>query len=193
MHDNWMLHRDLKASNLLLSHGGILKIADFGLARDYGSPLKPYTPVVVTLWYRSPELLLGIKKYSTAIDMWSVGCLFGEFLQMKPLFQGKSEYQQLTLIFQLMGIPTEKRWPGYKQLPLSSKMKFDGPDGSQLKKRFMKSITERNFDKTKYRVSKSNRVFEFLKFLNVNCLITELSIVYQFFTTSYLLKLSSSY
>merc|ERR1712179_540494 len=61
LHDNWILHRDLKASNLLLSHIGILKVGDFGLAREYGSPLKAYTSIVVTLWYRAPELLLGIK------------------------------------------------------------------------------------------------------------------------------------
>lgn len=61
MHDNWILHRDLKTSNLLLSHDGILKVGDFGLAREYGSPLKGYTEIVVTLWYRSPELLLGTK------------------------------------------------------------------------------------------------------------------------------------
>jgi cell division cycle 2-like protein len=61
LHENWIIHRDLKTSNLLLSDTGVLKIADFGLAREYGSPLKEYTPVVVTLWYRSPELLLGIK------------------------------------------------------------------------------------------------------------------------------------
>ena len=59
MHDNWMLHRDLKTSNLLMSHKGVLKIADFGLAREYGSPLRNYTQMVVTLWYRPPELLLG--------------------------------------------------------------------------------------------------------------------------------------
>ena len=61
LHDNWILHRDLKTSNLLLSHRGVLKIGDFGLAREYGSPLKLYTPIVVTLWYRTPELLLGAK------------------------------------------------------------------------------------------------------------------------------------
>lgn len=61
LHDNWILHRDLKASNLLLSHKGILKVGDFGLAREYGSPLKAYTPIVVTLWYRAPELLLNAK------------------------------------------------------------------------------------------------------------------------------------
>merc|ERR1712059_141089 len=91
LHDNWILHRDIKASNLLLSHKGILKIGDFGLARGYGSPLKKYTSVVVTLWYRAPELLLGAKEYSTMIDLWSVGCVFAELLTMKPLFNGKSE------------------------------------------------------------------------------------------------------
>lgn len=70
LHDNWVIHRDLKTSNLLLSSKGELKICDFGLSRQYGRPLKPYTSVVVTLWYRAPELLLGTKQYSTAIDMW---------------------------------------------------------------------------------------------------------------------------
>ena len=73
LHDNWILHRDLKTSNLLLSHRGILKVGDFGLAREYGSPLRQYTPIVVTLWYRAPELLLSGKEYSTPVDMWSVG------------------------------------------------------------------------------------------------------------------------
>lgn len=77
LHDNWILHRDLKTSNILLSHSGILKVGDFGLAREYGSPLKAYTSIVVTLWYRAPELLLGVKEYSTPIDVWSVGCIFG--------------------------------------------------------------------------------------------------------------------
>lgn len=95
LHDNWILHRDLKTSNILLNNKGELKICDFGLSRQYGSPLKPYTPVVVTLWYRAPELLLGAKKYSTAIDMWSVGCIMAELVAKEPLFRGKTEIEQL--------------------------------------------------------------------------------------------------
>lgn len=101
LHDNWILHRDLKTSNLLLSHKGILKVGDFGLAREYGSPLKAYTPIVVTLWYRAPELLLCAKEYSTPIDMWSVGCIFAELLLMNALFPGKSEVDQLNRIFKV--------------------------------------------------------------------------------------------
>lgn len=82
----------------------MLKIADFGLARLYGSPLKPYTHMVVTLWYRAPELLLGTRVYTPAIDMWSVGCIFAEWLNKgEPLLQGRSEIQQLDQILRLLG------------------------------------------------------------------------------------------
>ncbi|KAL3682016.1 hypothetical protein R1sor_000038 [Riccia sorocarpa] len=117
LHDNWVLHRDLKTSNLLLNNRGELKICDFGLARQYGSPLKPYSPLVVTLWYRAPELLLGAKQYSTAIDMWSLGCIMAEFLAKEPLFNGKSEIDQLDKIFKTLGTPNERIWPDFVTLP----------------------------------------------------------------------------
>uniref|UniRef100_A0A3B4XNZ4 cyclin-dependent kinase n=1 Tax=Seriola lalandi dorsalis TaxID=1841481 RepID=A0A3B4XNZ4_SERLL len=146
LHDNWILHRDLKTSNLLLSHKGILKIGDFGLAREYGSPLKPYTPVVVTLWYRSPDLLLGAKEYSTAVDMWSVGCIFGELLTQKPLFPGKSEIDQINKIFKDLGSPSEKIWPGYNELPAVKKMTFTEYPYNNLRKRFGALLSDQGFD-----------------------------------------------
>ncbi|XP_076022427.1 cyclin-dependent kinase 11B isoform X2 [Genypterus blacodes] len=146
LHDNWILHRDLKTSNLLLSHKGILKIGDFGLAREYGSPLKPYTPVVVTLWYRSPELLLGAKEYSTAVDMWSVGCIFGELRTQKPLFPGKSEIDQINKIFKDLGSPSEKIWPGYNELPAVKKMTFTEYPYNNLRKRFGVLLSDQGFD-----------------------------------------------
>uniref|UniRef100_A0A8C1RF91 cyclin-dependent kinase n=1 Tax=Cyprinus carpio TaxID=7962 RepID=A0A8C1RF91_CYPCA len=146
LHDNWILHRDLKTSNLLLSHKGILKIGDFGLAREYGSPLKPYTPVVVTLWYRSPDLLLGAKEYSTAVDMWSVGCIFGELLAQKPLFPGKSEIDQINKVFKDLGSPSEKIWPGYSELPAVKKMTFTEYPYNNLRKRFGALLSDQGFD-----------------------------------------------
>lgn len=86
---------------LTIKFFSLFKVGDFGLAREYGSPLKHYTPVVVTLWYRAPELLLGSKQYSTHIDVWSVGCIFGELLGMEPMFPGKSEIDQLNKIFKV--------------------------------------------------------------------------------------------
>ena len=117
LHDNWVLHRDLKTSNLLLNNRGELKICDYGLARQYGEPLKEYTLEVVTLWYRAPELLLGAKKYSTPIDMWSLGCIMAEFLAKEPLFPGKSDIDEIDKIFKTLGTPNEKSWPDFVKLP----------------------------------------------------------------------------
>ncbi|KAI1374593.1 kinase-like protein [Hypoxylon crocopeplum] len=118
LHDRWILHRDLKTSNLLLNNRGQLKIADFGMARYVGDPPPPkLTQLVVTLWYRAPELLLGTKTYGPAVDMWSVGCVFGELLAREPLLQGKTEVDELAKIFELCGIPTDESWPGFRRLP----------------------------------------------------------------------------
>ncbi|XP_044486815.1 cyclin-dependent kinase B1-2 [Mangifera indica] len=116
-HSHGVLHRDLKPQNLLLDkEKGILKIADLGLGRAFTVPLKSYTHEIVTLWYRAPEVLLGSTHYSTAVDMWSVGCIFAEMVRRQALFPGDSEFQQLLHIFRLLGTPTEKQWPGVTTL-----------------------------------------------------------------------------
>ena len=112
------MHRDLKPGNILIgSDEKTVKIADFGLARTFGLPLKTYTHEVVTLWYRAPEVLLGQKVYSTAIDIWSLGCIFYELCHNKPLFSGKSEIDQLFRIFKTLGTPLNSNWQGSEGLP----------------------------------------------------------------------------
>ncbi len=98
LHDNWILHRDLKTSNLLMNNRGQMKVADFGMARYYGDPPPKLTQLVVTLWYRAPELLLGAEQYGAEIDLWSIGCIFGELLTKNPLLQGKNEVDQLSKV-----------------------------------------------------------------------------------------------
>jgi len=100
----------LKLSNLLFSNKGELKLCDFGLARIFGEPHRPMTPKVVTLWYRAPELLMGCKDYTIAVDLWSVGCIFGELLQTAPIMPGKTDIEQLQLMCRLLGTPNEKIW-----------------------------------------------------------------------------------
>ncbi|KAK6177605.1 hypothetical protein SNE40_015672 [Patella caerulea] len=146
LHDNWILHRDLKTSNLLFSHKGVLKVGDFGLAREYGSPLKQYTPIVVTLWYRAPELLLGCKEYSTAIDLWSVGCIFAEFLTKKALWPGKSEIDELNRIFKDLGTPGEKIWPGVGELPGMKKCTFTDYPYNTIRNKFGSYLSDLGFD-----------------------------------------------
>lgn len=99
LHDHWILHRDLKTSNILMNNRGEIKLADFGMARYYGDPAPAnMTQLVVTLWYRAPELLLGADKYDQAVDMWSVGCIFGELLKKEPLLPGKNEVDELSKV-----------------------------------------------------------------------------------------------
>jgi cyclin-dependent kinase 7 len=116
-HRHFILHRDLKPNNLLISPDGELKIADFGMARELADPGIRMTSLVVTLWYRPPELLLGARHYSPAVDMWSVGCIMAELLLRVPFLPGQSDLDQLTTIFRALGTPTEKEWPGHKSLP----------------------------------------------------------------------------
>lgn len=122
-HEREVLHRDIKGSNLLIDNHGNLKIADFGLARTFNDNLRRYTNRVITLWYRSPELLLGAEEYGPEVDMWSVGCLLVELLTKRPLFPGKDEPEQIELIFRVLGSPTNETWPNWELLSLSGMVK----------------------------------------------------------------------
>jgi cyclin-dependent kinase len=116
-HHHRVLHRDLKPQNLLINREGDLKLADFGLARAFGIPVRSYTHEVVTLWYRAPDVLLGSRKYSTPVDVWSIGCIFAEMVNGTPLFKGTSEETQLDTIFRHLGTPSEATFPGVSDLP----------------------------------------------------------------------------
>ncbi|PFX20624.1 cyclin-dependent kinase 1-like [Stylophora pistillata] len=132
-HSRRILHRDLKPQNLLIDEHGLIKLADFGLGRGFGIPVRAYTHEVVTLWYRAPEVLLGGQRYACPIDIWSVGCIFAEMVTKKPLFHGDSEIDQLFRIFRILGTPTEQNWPGVSQLP-DYKQNFPRWSGEGLRK-----------------------------------------------------------
>uniref|UniRef100_K3WDI0 Cyclin-dependent kinase 2 homolog n=1 Tax=Globisporangium ultimum (strain ATCC 200006 / CBS 805.95 / DAOM BR144) TaxID=431595 RepID=K3WDI0_GLOUD len=132
MHDAWVMHRDMKPQNILVvGHGrkrGQVKLADFGLARVYKEPIKALSDVervVVTLWYRAPELLLGAKHYTKAVDLWAVGCIFAEIINTRELFCGKEvegsnapfQKDQLDKIFKVLGMPSPQNWEGLDNLP----------------------------------------------------------------------------
>jgi serine/threonine protein kinase len=133
-HSRAILHRDLKPQNILISLStGILKLADFGLARAFVPPIRPFTHEVVTLWYRPPEILLGSRTYSLPADLWGVGCIVAEMITKRPLFPGDSEVDELFKIFRssllfsicssdplsilrILGTPSESTWPGVTSL-----------------------------------------------------------------------------
>ncbi|KAJ3415993.1 cyclin-dependent protein kinase [Chytridiales sp. JEL 0842] len=131
LHSNWVLHRDLKPANILVTTDGVVKIGDLGLARIFQKPLQPLfhgDKVVVTIWYRAPELLLGSRHYTKAVDIWAVGCIFAELLMLRPIFKGDEvkmenkknipfQRDQLQKIFDILGFPTKERWPGVDSMP----------------------------------------------------------------------------
>ncbi|XP_068280374.1 cyclin-dependent kinase 7-like [Nyctibius grandis] len=110
LHQHWILHRDLKPNNLGLDENGVLKLADFGLAKSFGSPNRVYTHQVVTRWYQAPELLFGVRMYGVSVDMWAVGCILAGLLLRVPFLPGDSDLDQLTRIFETLGTPTEEQW-----------------------------------------------------------------------------------
>uniref|UniRef100_A0AC34FQ58 Protein kinase domain-containing protein n=1 Tax=Panagrolaimus sp. ES5 TaxID=591445 RepID=A0AC34FQ58_9BILA len=116
-HAHRVIHRDLKPQNLLVTNDGVIKLADFGLARPITIPSRCYTHEVVTMWYRAPEILMGTRLYSTGIDIWSLGCIFAEMVTMKPLFSGDSEIDQLFNIFKKLSTPNPDIWEGIEKLP----------------------------------------------------------------------------
>ncbi|KAI1810450.1 cyclin-dependent protein [Poronia punctata] len=130
LHTNWVLHRDLKPANIMVTSAGKVKIGDLGLARLFHKPLHSLfsgDKVVVTIWYRAPELLLGTRHYTAAIDMWAVGCIFAELLSLRPIFKGEEakmdkktvpfQRNQMQKIVDIMGLPTKERWPLLTSMP----------------------------------------------------------------------------
>ncbi|KAF4260124.1 cyclin-dependent protein kinase [Aspergillus fumigatus] len=136
LHTNWVLHRDLKPANILVTSSGAVRIGDLGLARLFYKPLNSLysgDKVVVTIWYRAPELLMGSRHYTPAVDLWAVGCIFAELLSLRPIFKGEEakmdskktvpfQRNQMMKIIDIMGLPRKETWPGLVSMPEFSQL-----------------------------------------------------------------------
>ncbi|XP_032225919.1 cyclin-dependent kinase 8 isoform X2 [Nematostella vectensis] len=176
LHSNWVLHRDLKPANILVMgdgpERGRVKIADMGFARLFNAPLKPLAdldPVVVTFWYRAPELLLGARHYTKAIDIWAIGCIFAELLTCEPIFHCRQEdiktsnpyhHDQLDRIFTVMGFPQEKDWEDIRKMPQHSTLLKDFRKSNYMNASLWKYME-------KHKVKQDSKAFQLLSKLLV--------------------------
>ncbi|AFP65660.1 cyclin-dependent kinase 2 (nucleomorph) [Chroomonas mesostigmatica CCMP1168] len=145
LHKNGVVHRDLKPHNILVNNRNVYKICDFGLARFFFIQNIPMSGNIVSLWYRAPELLLFEENLSgTSIDTWSIGCIFGELILDKILFQGKNEIDQLQKIFNVMGLPNSDIWINLHFLPFEKISNFKYQPFNRLKKVFQKTSIDSN-------------------------------------------------
>ncbi|XP_074646797.1 cyclin-dependent kinase 8-like isoform X1 [Tubulanus polymorphus] len=172
LHANWVLHRDLKPANILVmgegQERGRVKIADMGFARLFNAPLKPLAdldPVVVTFWYRAPELLLGARHYTKAIDIWAIGCIFAELLTSEPIFHCRQEdiktsnpyhHDQLDRIFNVMGFPQDKDWEDIRKMPEHPALMKDFKKGNYMNCNLMKYME-------KHKIKSDSKAFHLLQ------------------------------
>ncbi|EEB08798.2 CMGC/CDK/CRK7 protein kinase Lsk1 [Schizosaccharomyces japonicus yFS275] len=155
LHQQGVLHRDIKGSNILLSSNGDLKFADFGLARFFSTTQRRanYTNRVITLWFRPPELLLGATAYGPSVDIWSAGCILMELFTRKPLFPGQDELHQLEKIFEILGTPSIEDWPEVKELPWYELMRPKNELPDRFTQLFESSLSEAALDLAKQLLS----------------------------------------
>ncbi|GIY09024.1 cyclin-dependent kinase 9 [Caerostris darwini] len=146
IHSNKILHRDMKAANILITKNGVLKLADFGLARAFGGYNQPnrYTNRVVTLWYRPPELLLGERNYGPPIDIWGAGCIMAEMWTRSPIMQGVNEQHQLNLICQFCGSIVPETFPGCETLELYKQIRLPKDLKRKVKERLKPWVKDEN-------------------------------------------------
>ncbi|KII75149.1 Cyclin-dependent kinase 9 [Thelohanellus kitauei] len=152
MHSNRIIHRDIKASNILINKNGIIKLADFGLARplftrenaEYNGRRRQYSGNVVTLWYRAPELLLGDRHYGPGVDVWSAGCVMMELWLKKAFLRGDSEAEQINLIVKLCGSFSTKNYPGLEKLELYRSINLQRNVKSSYEEKIFPIVLDKN-------------------------------------------------
>ncbi|KAJ4293673.1 serine/threonine protein kinase, CMGC, CDC2/CDK sub [Kalmusia sp. IMI 367209] len=148
LHRRGVLHRDIKAANILVSNTGQLKLADFGLARFYAKRSKlDYTNRVITIWYRSPELLLGETQYGPAVDIWSAACVLVEIFTKHAIFPGDGgEINQLDKIYNVLGTPTVQEWPGITEMQWFELLRPTERKQSTFEEKYKERVTPAAFE-----------------------------------------------
>lgn len=148
LHTRGVLHRDIKAANILVSSEGILKLADFGLARFYAKRHQlDYTNRVITIWYRSPELLLGETQYTAAVDVWSAACVMVEIFTRVAIFPGDgTELSQLDKIYNVLGTPNRRDWPGLVDMAWFELLRPSAKRPSAFAEKYKHKLTPAAYD-----------------------------------------------